>query len=165
MSISRVHDVGLLYTAAGSFLGILCYYTIAISYGLYPTEQPFPFFSWFLFSAPPTPIRVIDSIRIIGIGGKKLDEPVILRNAREFVDLSGGGLIKLEKTITHLSDSVSQKQPEKTTELRRTLESYFRVPDVEYEVVVLQYDLLEYLRENKVRSVSSIAAFRSGSPS
>lgn len=140
------------------------YYGISLSLGPYPTEQPFPFFSWFLFSAPPTPIRDIESIRILAVNGKTLEEAVLLRNAHAFMNISDGGLIKLEAIVAHLAQSVRNNRSQDTAELRMKLESYFRVPDVEYELAVVTYDLREYLREGKARDVRTLATFRTKEP-
>ncbi|MBI3335614.1 MAG: hypothetical protein HY001_03905 [Candidatus Portnoybacteria bacterium] len=142
-----------------TILFFIFYFGTAIYLEPKPSDHVFPFFSWFLFSNPPTKITSLYTLRVLESGGEKLNSPVLLRDAQTFVYLKANAPTVLEAIIERLAKSIISSDGEKIAALRRELELYFLTKPTRYEIVLITYDLIEYWRESKVRKVDVLATF------
>ncbi len=154
------------YTNAKKVLMTCLLLYAAIGFGAHATrtstEDVYPFFSWFLFVTVPPRIQSEFDIVLVSVDGNRLDTPAPLLERPEVFSGGAMSLQGLSAIAEQLARSVQEQRGERTSALRRELDTHFINSRASYVVRENTYDPIEYFKNKRIASSTILAEFRVG---
>ena len=150
-----------------TFFIFVTYYVISSLTQQFGTGEVFPVFSWSLYSGVP-PRHLNDyGLQIIAVNQQLLAAPVFVEELEQFpvsfktqdtadVDLS------LYRQVQRLGHAIATDDPTATSLHRKRLEKFLGDKEVDYAIVIRQFDSRERWLTGKIEKSHQIAKFTSG---
>lgn len=120
-------------------------------------DEPFFFFTWFVFSRVPAPVQTSPEIRLLSVGGKNLPAPVSLLDAKG--TLTQPGIPSPEFMRRTEAFASALKEGEDSSTARALVESLIIDPTASYELIELTYSPIAYWKTGAIMSERRIASF------
>lgn len=133
---------------------------VGLLLGMYfPNQDVYPFSSWSLYHVAPG-TRVEFMVLVHPYEAQKFDPPISLEdaNARGFLK-EYNSPTAYWKGIQRLGAGLERNQQQEVAKERIRLEDNFRSKDVEYEILKISYDPLEYWKTKKFKIIKRMGRF------
>ena len=142
-------------------IGFLIIYFLAGAavYRRTPTDEIYPFFSWSLFRDVPQRTKLIETIQITGVGGKKLEKPLLYKDARTLLEIANGD--NTNYLFSELARTYKLHDAEGMRAARKRIEKGMP-PKTTYDLLEMDVDTIAYWKSGSVIQTRTLHSFTSG---
>ena len=156
---THIHNLIVSYRTlkAVSLTSLVIYFIVGASVF---SKEIYPFFSWSLFDRVPNHVRGF-TIRIHKLGDSVYNPPLPFHKAQRLITRPGGGsATAYYNTVQDLGNSILKNNYKLIKKNRFKLEQAFRVAPFEYEIILVEYDPVEFWKTGEYTEEKVIAIFQ-----